>query len=317
MLRYSLRALALLAPTLLLAHFLGYAFGHLVAPLHAARSPLSVGSVDRTPLLASYAAYLAEAAPRGLGAMPGDAAGQSIARVVGVAALNSLGLLAIAMALSTIVGIALGIAAVRDGPPRIAPWLTGAATVGLAVPTFFFGVLGVSAAIMLLIYAPGRVLILPLEGYGWDAHLVLPVLALMLRPTAQIAQVTAGMLVAELGRQYVVTARSLGVGEARITRRHVLRNALPSVVGTLAASLRLTAGELIIVETLFYWPGLGRLIALTLIPANASLGGEAAQFLSPPVIGAAVALFAGLFLLTNAAAGLCIRALDPRLRQTV
>jgi peptide/nickel transport system permease protein len=315
-LRYTLRTLAILVPALLLAHFLGYAFGHLVAPLHAARNPLSIGDFDRAPLLESYAAYLGGPARLGLGPLPGSGSGQSVATALGVAALNSLGLLAIAMSLSVVVGLALGIAAVRDGPPRIAPWLTGAATAGLAVPTFFFGVLGVSAAIMLLIYAPGQFLILPLEGYGWDAHLVLPVLALMLRPTAQIAQVTAGMMVAELGRQYVTTARSLGVDERRIARRHVLRNALPGVVATVAASLRLTAGELIIVETLFYWPGLGRLIALTLIPSNSALDGETALFLSPPVLAAAVALFAGLFLLSNAAAGLCIRALDPRVRHS-
>lgn len=314
MLRYTLRTLAILVPALLLAHFLGYAFGHLVAPLHAARNPLSIGDFDRAPLLASYAAYLGGPARLGLGPLPGSTSGQSVAAALGVAALNSLGLLAIAMGLSIVVGLALGVAAARDGPPRIAPWLTGAATAGLAVPTFFFGVLGVSAAIMLLIYAPGQFLILPLEGYGWDAHLVLPVLALMLRPTAQIAQLTAGMMVAELGRQYVTTARSLGVDEGRIVRRHVLRNALPGVVATVAASLRLTAGELIIVETLFYWPGLGRLIALALIPSNSALDGESALFLSAPVLAAAVALFAGLFLLSNAAAGLCIRALDPRVR---
>lgn len=315
MLRYSLRTLAILVPALVLAHFLGYAFGHLVAPLHAARNPLSIGNVDDTPLLTSYAAYLGGPARAGLGPLPGSRAGATIAETIGAAALNSLGLLAIAMTLSIVAGVALGIAAVRDRPPRIASWLTGAATVGLAAPTFFFGVLGVSAAIMLLIYAPGRFLILPLEGYGWDAHLVLPVVALMLRPTAQIAQVTAGMMVAELGRQYVTTARSFGVDERRIARRHVLRNAMPGVVATIAASLRLTAGELIIVETLFNWPGLGRLIALSLVPSNSALDGETALFLNPPLLGAAVALFAALFLLSNAAAGLCIRALDPRVRQ--
>lgn len=315
MLRYSLRALARLFPALLLAHFFGYAFGHLVAPLHAARSPLSIGNVDRTPLLQSYGAYLAGIAVDGLGPLPGSPADESLAGAVGRAAWNSLGLLLIATGLSVAAGVTLGLLAVRDRPPRIAPWLTGAATLGLAVPTFFFGVMGVTAAILLLIYAPGRFLVLPLEGYGWDAHLVLPVLALMLRPTAQIALVTAGMLVGELGRQYVVTARSIGLDERRIARRHVLRNALPAVVSTIAASLRLSAGELLIVETLFRWPGLGRLIALALIPGNSSVAGESALFLDPPLIGAALALFAALFLLANAVAGLAVRALDPRVRE--
>lgn len=312
MLRFALRSAALLAPAVLLAHFLGYAFGKLVAPVHAARSPLFASAVDRAPLLDSYAAYLGAGLRGGLGALPG---GEPLAAVVGRAALNSLGLLAIATALSVGLGVALGLLAVRDGPPRVAPWLTGAATLGLAVPSFFFGVLGVSAVIMLLIYAPGRLLILPLEGYGWDSHLVLPVVALMLRPTAQIAQVTAAQLAEELGRPYVTTARSFGVAEGRIARRHALRNALPGVVSTIAASLRLSAGELLLVETLFYWPGLGLLLAQALVPANRSLGGEAALFLHPPLLGAALALVAALFLLSNAAAGLALRALDPRLRE--
>ncbi len=67
-------------------------------------------------------------------------------------------------------------------------------------------------------------------------------------------------------------------------------------------------------ETLFYWPGLGRLIALTLIPSNASLTPESALFLSPPVLAAALACFSVLFLSSNAVAGLLVRAFDPRVR---
>lgn len=314
MLRSMLRSLALLVPALLLAHAFGYAYGHLVAPMHAARNPLYATAFSREPLAASYLAYLGQVPAGGLGALPGSSGGEGLAEALAMAALHSLGLLAIAMTLSVVAGIGLGLAAARPSPPRIAPWLTAAATVGLATPTFYFGVLGITFVIMVLIYAPGQLVVLPLGGFGWDRHLVLPVSALMLRPTAQIAQMTAGMMVSELGRQYVVTARSIGASERRIARRHVLRNAMPAVASTIAASLRLTAGELIIVETLFAWPGLGRLMALALIPGNSSIAGESALFLSPPVLGAALALFAALFLLTNLATGLAMRALDPRLR---
>ncbi len=314
MLRFTARSLALFIPALLVAHLLGYAYAHIVAPLHAGRNPLYATPFSREPLGASYAAYLGQALDAGLGPLPGGAADEGLGEAMARAALNSLGLLAIAMTLSVALGMGFGLLAVRGDPPRIAPWLTAAATLGLATPTFFFGVLGVSFVIMWLIYLPGQTLLLPLTGYGWDRHLVLPVVALMLRPTAQIAQMTAGMMVGELGRQYVVTARSLGASERRIARRHVLRNAMPGVVSTIAASLRLTAGELIIVETLFAWPGLGRMMGLALIPGNSSVAGESALFLNPPVLGAAVALFAALFLLANLAAGLALRALDPRLR---
>jgi peptide/nickel transport system permease protein len=313
-LRYTLRTLALLLPLLLLAHSLGYAYGHLVAPLHAARNPLYATQFRAEPLATSYMAYLGQVLGGDLGPLPGDRDGTSLAATLGFATLNSLGLLVVALTLSVALGLGLGMLAVRDHPPRIAPWLTAAATLGLATPSFYFGVLGISAVLLFLIYAPGQTVLLPLSGYGWGRHLVLPTLALMLRPTAQIAQMTAGMMVAELSRPYVVTARSLGVGERRIARRHVLRNALPPIVATIAGTLRLTAGELIIIETLFAWPGLGYLVGQALIPSNSSVGGEAALFLSPPLLGASLALFAGLFMLSNLVAGMAQRALDPRLR---
>jgi peptide/nickel transport system permease protein len=313
-LRYVTRTLALLLPALLLAHALGYAYGHMVAPLHAARNPLYATRFDNAPLAASYSAYLLQAVSGDLGPLPGARDGTGLAETLVRATLNSLGLLTIALALSVALGLGLGLLAVRDGPPRIAPWLTAAATLGLATPSFYFGVLGISAVILFLIYGPGNAVLLPLSGYGWGRHLVLPVIALMLRPSAQIAQMTAGMMAAELSRPYVVTARSLGVSERRIARRHVLRNAMPAIIATIAGALRLTAGELIIIETLFAWPGLGRLVGQAIIPSNSSVGGEAALFLSPPLLGATLALFAALFLLSNLVAGLAQRALDPRLR---
>jgi peptide/nickel transport system permease protein len=313
-LRYSLRWLATLLPALLLAHALGYAYGHMVAPLHAARNPLYATQFDQAPLVESYGAYLGQALRGDLGPLPGARDEARLAETLSTAALNSLGLLSIALMLSIALGLSLGMLAVRDNPPRIAPWLTGVATLGLATPSFYFGVLGISAVILFLIYGPGQVVLLPLSGYGWGRHLVLPVLALMLRPSAQIAQMTAGMLVAELGKPYVVTARSFGVSEQRIHRRHVLRNAMPAIIATIAGALRLSAGELIIVETLFVWPGLGRLIAQALIPSNNSVVAETALFLSPPLLGATLALFAALFMLSNLVAGLAQRALDPRSR---
>lgn len=314
MLRYTLRYLALLPLALLAAHFFGFAFGHLVAPLQAARNPLTVTQVNREPLFERYGNYLPQALRLDLGLLPTPPANPPLAETLGRATLASLGLLGLATALSIGLGLCLGMLAVRSDPPRIAPWLTAAATLGLATPTFFFGVMGVAFVIMFLIWAPGRVLLLPLEGYGWDKHLVLPTVALMLQPTAQVAQVTATMMLNELEKQYVVTARSVGSSERRIVWHHALRNALPAVISTIAGSLRYSAGELIIVETLFYWPGLGRLVGQALIPSNQSLGGESALFLNAPLLAGTLTLFAAFFLLINLFASLVTRTLDPRLR---
>jgi ABC-type dipeptide/oligopeptide/nickel transport system permease component len=87
---------------------------------------------------------------------------------------------------------------------------------------------------------------------------------------------------------------------------------------TTAGSFRLLTGELILVEWLFDWPGLGRLLALTLIPPRlAQTGGPGDQslyFLHPPLLAALLMAFALLFLLADATASLLARAADPRQR---
>jgi ABC-type dipeptide/oligopeptide/nickel transport system permease component len=314
MFRFAMRSLVQIPLVLLLVHFLGFAFAFFVGPRQLSRQPLYFSEVNPGPLLPSYISHVADLLRFDIGPLPGDRAATPILTVLGQATAASAVLLALALLLSIIVGIALGFAAVRDNPPRVAPWLVSTTTTGLAMPTFFFGTLAVTLVIVILIYAPGRFVLLPLQGFGVDSHLVLPTLTLMLRPTAQIAQVTAGIVVAERSKQYVVAARSFGYSEQRIARRHVLRNALGPIIATISSSLRLLVGELIIVENLFYWPGLGSLLAQTLIPPLVSVGEPAALFLNPPVIALVMVEVAALFLLANLAASLLTQLADPRVR---
>jgi peptide/nickel transport system permease protein len=158
---------------------------------------------------------------------------------------------------------------------------------------------------------------LPLTGFGWDSHLIMPALVLMARPTVQIAQATAGLLSDELGKQYVVAARSFGHSWRAIRQRHALFNILAPIVLLMAASVRLLVGELIVVEWFFQWPGLGNLLAQTLIPSGVAVGrslGEESLFLDPPVVAAVLAVFTALFLLTDLVASVLVRVIDPRLR---
>jgi peptide/nickel transport system permease protein len=123
----------------------------------------------------------------------------------------SLGLLVIALILSTLFGVLLGLLAVRNQPPSLRGWFTPFTSLGLAMPSFYIGSLSV-LAIVFVSMANGSAdeKLLPIRGFGWDAHLVLPVFALMLFPTVQIAQVTANLMVGELGKQYIIAARSFG-----------------------------------------------------------------------------------------------------------
>jgi peptide/nickel transport system permease protein len=305
--------LALAPLAVVLAHFFGFAFAHVAVPLQAARNPMHAATEEQGPLLPAYASYLSRAARWDLGVMPGRDE-TPLAQALGEAALRSLGLAALALAFSILAGFALGLAAVRREPPRVASWLTVTAALGLAMPGVFLGSLLISAIFLYLIWGPGPPPPLPIQGFGWDSHLVLPALVLTARPTVQIAQVTAGLLAGELEKPYVTAARARGVPWGRIVRRHALRNVAAPAVQAVSGSLRLLVAELIVVERLFAWPGLGAIVAATFIPARVSTAPEAALFLHPPVVAAAVALLALLFLAADGLAALAARAADPRVR---
>ncbi|UCC65405.1 MAG: ABC transporter permease subunit, partial [Anaerolineae bacterium] len=209
--------------------------------------------------------------------------------------------------------LVLGLRAVRLEPRRISRWLTLLSTTGLAMPSFYIGSLLIAAMFSYVleqsIGAP-----FPMQGFGWDRHLVLPTLALMVRPTVQIAQMTAGLLEGELGKRYIATARSVGHPWRVIRRRHALRNILAPVILMIAGSGRLLMGELILVEWLFKWPGLGMLFAQALVPEQSSAAQGSPLFLNPPVVATVLTAFAALFLVTDLIAAVLVRVVDPRLR---
>jgi peptide/nickel transport system permease protein len=218
----------------------------------------------------------------------------------------------VALLFSTAGGVLLGLLAVRGDPAGIAPWLTIATTVGLAMPAFYIGSLAVLAVLNLLIY--GSVIKPPpIQGFGWDAHLILPTLVLAARPTAQIAQVTASLLTAEMDKMYITAARSVGVPLRTIRRRHALRNILAPVATAVFTALRLMIGELILVEWIFSWPGLGRQLALTLL-APESTAGPRLTFLHAPLLAVTLTVLAAVFLVGDLLASIAARTADPRLR---
>ena len=311
-----LRRLAVIPVALLLVNFFGFAFAHLARGARAARNPGFAGTADANRLLSAYGDYLRGALRFDFGVMPYAAGQDSIAGYLMRAGTASLGLLLLAFMLSVLLGVFIGLRSVRAEPPRVSIWLTSLATMGLAMPSFFAGSLLIAAAIIYLIWGPSTDLPVPIGGFGWDAHLVLPALVLLVRPTAQIAQVTSGMLVDELGKQYVVAARSAGHSWRRIFRRYAWRNILAAVFVAIAGSLRLLVGELIIVERLFNWPGIGLLVSQILVPARLSGAREALQFLHPPLMAAVLTIFAAVFFLADFVATALAAAVDPRLRAT-
>ncbi|GAB4401622.1 MAG: hypothetical protein OHK0052_25080 [Anaerolineales bacterium] len=305
---------------LLLVNFFGFTYAHYAKPLRAARTPY-VRAEPAGPLLPAYRDYLQSLLTRDLSMrlnLPGNSrsAPAQFGETLVTATQASFGLLLIALTLSGFFGVLLGLAAVRTDPPGVARWLTGISAVGLAMPSFYIGSLFIIVSVYFLITGgPDSELLLPLSGFGWDKHLVLPVLALMARPTVQLAQVIASLLSAELSKQYVVAARAFGNPWRVVRNHHALRNALPAILLTFAGLLRLVMGELVLVEWLFRWNGLGRLLAWTLVPAQLTNSSGSPLFLNPPVVAAVLTIIAALFLLADFVAAVLVRRFDPRLRE--
>ncbi len=318
MLRFILRRLAILPFALILIHFLGFSYAYIARPVRAARTPyLREQLGEQIPLIDSYSQYIQDVFHGSL-LRPVEQGPQigSFAQTLGQALVASLGLLAIAITLSVFFGLLIGILAVRNQPPGVRGWMSFISTIGLSMPSFYIGSLSILVIVFVLVLrGPNSESLIPIRGFGWDKHLILPVLALMLRPSVQIAQMTANMLVGELGKQYIIAARSFGHTWHDIRWHQAMRNVIAPIILSIAGSFRLLFGELIVVEWLFNWPGLGNLLASTLVPNVLSTNlGATALFLDPPTVAADITMIGALFLITDLLSSILVRVFDPRLR---
>ena len=171
----------------------------------------------------------------------------------------SLPLAAYALVLATMIGIPVGLfaAANRNGP--LDAGAMGLAQIGIAVPNFWLAMLLVLAFAVTLRW-------LPSGGFpGWDdpgaamLALTLPAIALAMPQAAILARVTRSGLIDALDEDYIRTARAKGLTRGQALRRHALRNALIPVVTIMGLQFSFLLAGAIIIENVFYLPGLGRL----------------------------------------------------------
>lgn len=319
MLYYAFRRLSVIPFLVLIANFAGFTYAHLSLRVQLMKNPYGSAVEAYPPVFSLYADYVRRIFQGNFG-MPTPESQQTIMQGLGQALVNSLGLVLLAFILSLLVGFLLGLSSVRMDPPGIAGWLAPLSSIGLALPSFYTGaVLILLALSIILARGPHAESWLPAGGFGWDLHLLLPLLALLFRPAVHIAQVLAELLAKEMGKNYVVAARAFGKTWAKIRRRHALANVLAPVTVVAASAFRGTMGELILVEWLFNWPGIGRLLVLALVPPRISsvgggMAGQTIYFLQPELLAGLVALFTLLFLSVDALAGILAYSRDPRLR---
>jgi peptide/nickel transport system permease protein len=317
MMRIILNRLVFLAVAVVIANFAGFAYAMIAHRVQAAQNPYGSSQEGLPPIWTEYQVYAAGLLRGDLGTLP-VGTGQPLTETLTAAAGASLGLLGLAFGLSLAVGLIVGVTAVRIETSAIPRWLIPISTVGLAMPSFYVGALCIMGLVFWALHSPTSTAPLPVQGFGWDSHLILPLLALSVRPAAQIASLTVSLLVGELAQPYIIAARSRGNDWRRIRWRHALRPVLAPIILAVAGSLRLLIGELIVVEWLFSWPGLGRLMALSLIaPRIAGPGGgddASLFFLLPPLVAALLVIFTVLFVLADTVAVLLARTTDPQLR---
>jgi peptide/nickel transport system permease protein len=168
---------------------------------------------------------------------------------------KSLGLLAVALGLATVMGLALGASAAYQRHTRFSEVLLFISVLGISTPSFFAAML--LAWLFLRVYQTTGVHALPLSGFGWDAHLILPALVLAARPAATVTRLGYNALTEILEADYVRSAMAKGLWPRVLFFRHVLRNAAVPLLATVAVSLRFSLAILPIVEYIFNWPGIG------------------------------------------------------------
>lgn len=314
MTRYILRRLLIIPFALILIHFLAFTYATLARPIRAARTPYLRETIQTVPLVAAYKEHIQDILSGNVGDILGTLG--SLGEVLVEATKASLGLLVPAVLLSAVVGLFLGLQAVRTQPAGVKRWMTPIATIGLAMPSFYLGSLVILGIVYYVLWrGPGTESPLPISGYGWDRHIILPVIVLSVRPVVQIAQVVSGLLSGELRKDYVVAERSFGYSWRNIRLKYGMKNILAAVVLTIAATFRLMMGELVVVEWLYHWPGLGYLLASTLVPGDLSTSlGATPLFLSPELIAAIITVIAAMFLIADLVASVAVRVIDPRLR---
>jgi len=199
--------------------------------------------------------------------------------------------------LTMLLSVTLGSLAARWAQSPADRAISIVSLLGQAVPNFWLGL------VFILVFARGLHWF-PSFGRGTVWHLVLPTVTLSVQLIGVMTRLIRAGILETTGQDFVRTARAKGVGEAAVLVRHVYRNMMIPVVTMLGLQLGTLVAGVVVIETVFAWPGLGRLIV------------SAINNRDYPVVQAAVTFVAAVFVFLNLAVDLTYAYLDPRIRYT-
>ncbi len=245
------------------------------------------------PLVIQYLHYLLDAARLDFGPsirLGGAAMDHVLSRMP-----VTLLLAAAALVIAVVVGVSLGILAALKFDTPIDRAVTTLSLVTHSAPSFWVGL------VLILLFAR-QLQILPSGGAGTAAHLLLPALAAGLPFSATLTRFTRSGLLEVINEGYVQTARSKGLSERVVILTHAIRNALVPIVTVVGLYVGGILGGTVVIETVFSWPGLGRLIV------------DSIGFRDYAVVQAGIVLITVVFVTVNLIVDILYGYLDPRVR---
>src|SRR5258706_10484731 len=303
MLRYLIRRLILTIPVLLGVATLVFALIHFI-PGDPAQAILGEGDSQEgiaqlrarlglaRPLVVQYGAFLRGVVRGDLGESLRN--GQPVAAQILQRMPATAELALAAMAVAVLIALPLGIIAAVWRGTAIDYGAMTLSLVGISVPNFWLGPL------MAIVFAV-ELGWLPVGGSGTLAHLVLPAITLGAALAAILARMTRASLLEELHEPYVLAARAKGVSRARAVLHHAFRNSLIPIVTILGLQFGVVLTGAVITETIFAWPGIGRLLI------------QSIGFRDYPTVQGCVLLIAVTYVGVNFLTDLTYGFLDPRI----
>lgn len=245
------------------------------------------------PLYVQYVRYLRNAIQGDLGRSVRS--NRPVASEIVLRFPHTVRLAIAALALAVSIGVATGVISAVRRHSLFDHAAVVTVLVGLSIPSFWLG-------LMLMIVFALRLEWLPVAGYeGWQ-YLILPAVTLAAAPAAVLARLTRSSMLEVLTQDYVRTARAKGLHHATVVVKHALKNGLIPVVTVLGLQFGYLLGGAVITESVFAWPGVGRLVVDAIL---------ARDF---PVVQGTVLVIALGFVIVNLAVDLTYAYLDPRIR---
>lgn len=192
-------------------------------------------------------------------------------------------------------GILLGVLAARNKGKVVDTIASMVGVAGISMPVYWFGIL-------LIMLFSVQLKLLPIGGAATVQSLIMPTITLGVFSMAIVSRMTRSTMLDSLMQDYVRTARAKGVGEATVVYKHALRNAFIPVLTVIGLQFGTLLGGAVLTETVFAWPGLGRLLI------------DSINARDYPMVQGIVLTFATMFIVVNIITDLLYSVIDPRVR---